>query len=201
MKKSSAPLLAVLVTILLMGVPLAFLLNSEKLSNRDLAYENSRLTAELAAAEEARSSQEGEMLFYDLNGLDVTAASKEVTFTDLLTLEDLTSRAEECETVVEANHFEDLIAKFSEVKGMQYSFTSNTDPEEVFEVTVFPNVPEYKDLAAFRADYPACSVGLVNAASMNQSKLMFTSACGAGYAESPTLACADIQKGLVLEFN
>ncbi len=179
MKKSPSALLAVFVTILLIGVPLAFLLNNEKLISRDLSYENSRLTAELAAAEEARSSQEGEMLFYDLNGLDVTATSKEVAFTDLYTVEGLKNLAADCSDTVEEGYFENLLTTFADVKGMEYTFTSNQTPSDKYTVTAFPNAANYKDFAT----------------------LMFASACGGGYDETPPLACADIEAKLQVEFN
>ena len=54
MKKSPrSVLLAILVTVVLVGAPLAYFLNAEKLKTRDLSYENDRMTAQLAAAEEA----------------------------------------------------------------------------------------------------------------------------------------------------
>ena len=204
MKKSPrSVLLAILVTVVLVGAPLAYFLNAEKLKTRDLSYENDRMTAQLAAAEEAAKSGTGEMLFYDLNGLDLASAtSKEVAFTDLFTAEDLNARATDCGTTVEANYFENLVAQFADVKGMQYSFAADAEGTEVYNVTVFPNAPKYKDLAAFAKDYMACSVGGTAAARMNENKLMFVGSCSAAYGETvPAMTCSDIKNKLVLEFN
>ncbi len=200
MKKSRSVPLAMLVTFILVAAPLGYFWNSEKLENRDLSYENERMAAELATA--AAKAAEGEMLFYDLNGLAVTAESKAISFSDFYSIDDLNARAADCEKTVDPNYYTSLTAQFGE--GMQYSFTSYASgaTEEVYTVTVFPNGPEYKDLAAFAADFPSCSVGLVEPARMNQDKLTFESACSAAYGdEVPALTCADIQKDLILEFN
>lgn len=202
MKKSaSSVLLAILVTVVLVGAPLAYFFNAERLKASDLALENAQMTEQLASLEAAAKASAGEMLFYDLNGVDATASSKEVAFTDLFTAENLNARAADCSETVEANHFEDLVAKFADVKGMQYSFTSNTDAEEVFTATVFPNAAEYKDLAAFVGDYNACSIGGTSAVRMNEKKILFYSPCGSGYAEAPTLSCSDIKSKVEVEFN
>lgn len=202
MKKSPSALLAVFVTILLVGAPLAYLLNSEKLETRDLSYENDRMNAELALLQEAAAT-EGEMLFYDLNGLDLAGpASKEVAFTDMFTVEGLKNTAADCGDTVEEGYFENLLTTFADTKGMQYSFTTDGVAPETYTVTVFPNTSNYKDLASFTDDFNACSVGGTWATRMNESKLMFKSSCSAAYGEEvPALTCADIQEKLVVEFN
>ena len=203
MKKSRSVLLAILVTFILVASPLTYLWQTESLENRDLSYENNRLSSEIAVAEEARLAAEGEMLFYDLNGLNVTAESKEVAFSDVFTTDELNARAADCAKTVDPSYYTTLANAFAEVKGLQYSFSSNTDEGEVYTVTVFPNAPEYKDLGEFQADFELCSAGGTAAVRMNQEKLMFNGSCSAAYTDEnmPTLACSDIEEDLVLEFN
>ena len=202
MKKSPSALLAVFVTILLVGAPLAYLLNSEKLETRDLSYENDRMNAELTMLRESSLTTEGEMLFYDLGTLDATATSKEVAFSDMFTVEGLKNITADCSETVEEGYFENLLTTFADVTGMQYSFTTDGVAPETYTVTVFPNTSNYKDLASFTNDFNACSVGGTWATRMNESKLMFKSSCSAAYGEEiPALTCADIQEKLVVEFN
>lgn len=200
MKKSRSLPLAIVLTALLVGAPLGYFLNSLRLEKETLVSQNTELNSEIETLKTAVTT-EGEMLFYDLNGLSATASSKAVSFAELFTAEDLNARAIDCAKTTEAGYFEGLTTQLAEVEGVQYSFTANEAESEVYTVTVFPNAAEYRDLAEFQADFEACSVGGTAAARMNEEALMFASACSAAYEETPALTCSDIQEGLVLEFN
>jgi hypothetical protein len=153
-------------------------------------------------AEVAFSQDTTKPLFYDLGDLNVTVKRSSVNFTDLFTAKELYSRVENCNQTVVEGYIDELLDSFEGKSGYQYTFTSNTDPDEAYVVTLFPNVPGYKAVEDFRADFPACDAGLTGAGNMNAKWLRFNSPCGAGYGgDLPTLSCSDISQKLSLEFN
>lgn len=201
MKKSSKTF-KWLILLTFLAVPLTWFHLEKFKETEALQVERDTLEANLKTCEEnAEASELG--LIYDLDGLDVTVAQKEVAFADIFDAKTLEAAATgDCAKTVAEGYFDELLAKFSEVKGVEYSFTANGIDNEVYTVTLFPNASEYTALGQFKNDFEVCAVGGLQPARMNESNLLFTGSCTATYGEEvPALTCTDIKDQLTLEFN
>lgn len=199
MKKT---LVNVLLTLVLVAAPLAYIAADRFVIADQLEMKMNVCENTLNEKEAQELATAADPLFYDLNGLNVAVSKKQVSFTDLFTAKDLYSRVENCNQTLVEGYIDELVSSFEGKSGYQYKFTSNTDPDESYVVTLFPNVHEYKAIKDFHADFPACDAGLTGAGNMNTKWLRFNSSCGAGYGEElPTLSCVEISQKLSLEFN
>lgn len=201
--KKNAKRLSLILLLIVLAIPLVWFHIVELREVEDLENAKTQLEGDLKLCEEAAEVDELG-LFYELNGLDVTAEAKEVTFAELFTAESLEAQAVgDCAKTVDEGYFDTLASAFEGVKGTQYSFKANSTETEVYTVTLFPNTTSYGTFESFRNDFEICAVGgEAYPIRLNEEALMFGSGCGAAYVdETPVLTCSDIAKELTLEFN
>ncbi|MFZ6015091.1 MAG: hypothetical protein ACOYUZ_01920 [Patescibacteria group bacterium] len=126
------------------------------------------------------------------------------------TLEYMQGLAMECGVEHQAGYLEDLVSKYKDQKKMIFEFRyskDSTSRENIYYVTVLPNVMKYQNMDEFKKDFDICAAGGKEYPKMmNEEWLVFESACGA-VAYDPELyrmnGCQFVKEevGPTLDFN
>lgn len=100
------------------------------------------------------------------------------------TADGLTAMAEECGSEHVDGYFENLIKTYEGISPMQYSFIYQGESQDsgIYNVTLLPNLMNYKTMEEFGADFRICAAGGGGYPYMlNDEWLVFTGSCGSGY--------------------
>jgi len=139
-------------------------------------------------------------LYYSLGKytpLDIKITNKEVEADTLFTAEGLKSLESDCQTTHPAGYLEGLVAKLKGLKAQDMTFTSATDPAEIFEVMVVPNIGNYALLDAVKKDFDTCAAGGNYPIQVTKNWILFDGACGGAIDELPKLSCQEMENEIV----
>ena len=116
---------------------------------------------------------------------DGIVVERRVATGNVFTASDLHFAAEECGTAQPLSYYEALVQKFENVDPEFTTFIPTGDYQNPtsWYVLAVPNVPGYRTMEEFRADFDVCAAGGVYPLRISSSTLLFAPSCGSGYGD------------------